>query len=147
MIVEFAFVLLKICEIFQNIKRIFFQICGDKMKSIDQQLKGCQLRLQSKCFSGHTSLWQSSADIGQMAEVNLCSAAILFSGSTFTEISGFFRALECQFISRSTYYKNQAHYLIPAISKFYKEEQDRITAELAEQSSSVTVMGDERYVI
>ena len=61
------------------------------MKSIDQQLKGCQLRLQSKCFSGHTSLWQSSADIGQMAEVNLlCSAAILFSGSTFTEISGFF---------------------------------------------------------
>ena len=118
------------------------------MKSIDQQLKGCQLRLQSKCFSGHTSLWQSSADIGQMAEVNLlCSAAVLFSGSTFTEISGFFRALECQFISHSTYYKNQAHYLIPAISKFYEEEQDRIMAELAEQNSSVTVMGDGRYVI
>ena len=118
------------------------------MKSIDQHLKVVSCVYKVNASVGTLRFDSRQQTFGQMAEVNLlCSAAILFSGSTFTEISGFFRALECQFISHSTCYKNQAHYLIPAISKFYEEEQDRIMAELAEQNSSVTVMGDGRYVI
>ena len=80
-----------------------------------------------------------------MAEINLvASAAILYSGATYSDIADYFRLLDATFLSSATYYSNQSNYLIPTISKYYIQQQEILLRELSARES-VVIMGDGRY--
>ena len=123
----------------------FFQVCGDAFNSIQHSYKGCQLSIESSCASGHSCIWKSSLDLGRMADINLLSsAAVLYTGSTYTEIAEYFNLLDVAFLSSSTFYSIQRKYLIPTIQEFFNEQLNLILQLVIDLRHSVPVMGDGR---
>ena len=115
---------------------------------VRKKYSGGKLTICCLCGNNHDTEWKSSFDIRAMAEINLCSAAaVLYSGSTYTEISEFFSLANIPFLSAAEYYRIQRTYLIPTINSFYQEKLAEIHLKLlADESCSdaVTLMGDGR---
>lgn len=68
------------------------------------------------------------------------SASILFSGNNFEKIAKLADFLELSFISKTTYYRAQRIYLIPAVTKWWKWQQGEIFRGL--QNEDLVVRGD-----
>jgi hypothetical protein len=60
------------------------------------------------CSQGHDQQWRSQPSIAEMPAGNLMvSAAVLFSGETYSKISHFAQILKLQFLSGSTFHRLQ----------------------------------------
>ncbi|CAH3025759.1 unnamed protein product [Porites evermanni] len=68
------------------------------------------------------------------------SASILFSGNNFEKIAKLADFLELSFISKTTYYRAQRIYLIPALTEWWKWQQGEIFRGL--QNKDLVVRGD-----
>jgi hypothetical protein len=70
----------------------------------------------------------------------MVSAAILYSGNTYTALADFSAALDMQFLSKTTYNKIQKNVLLPVVQEAWTEERKGADAGL--QSARVIVAGD-----
>lgn len=60
----------------------------------------------------------------------LASAALLFSGNNFGKLALFSQLLKLHFVSSSAYHRIQRFYLVPAVDKAWKIEQDSLIQSL-----------------
>ena len=73
----------------------------------------------------------------------LTSAAILFSGNTFSRIAQFASFLKLKFFSHSTFYNIQNKFLFPLVDKAWIEERSSVL-EAIKRDGPVNLIGDGR---
>ena len=79
------------------------------------------------CVNGHATIWNSQPLINKMPAGNLLtSAAILFSGNTFSSVSQVASFFNLTFFSQITYYDIQSRYLFPVVNKAWAEEKGEL---------------------
>lgn len=106
------------------------QCCVDDQKLISS---GSKIRIEWNCLAGHSGVWQSCPDVRGMPENNiLSSAAILFTGTTETEISEWAEVLKLQLPKKTAYYSVQSAYLMPVVHEAYTEMQEELLTYMRE---------------
>ena len=124
--------------------------CGAGIIDTVQYRKGSQIKISWECVKRHTGSWQSCPDVRQMAQTNIVSmAAILFTGSTFTEIKDWADLCNVQLPSSTTFYEYQSSYLLPVIDEEYELQRKSIVATIIEDAKAgkpVHLCGDGRQV-
>ena len=115
--------------------------------SVNKTYASTKLTVLCECCQGHSTKWESSADLQRRSEINLWSAAaILFTGTTHAEISRYFSAMQIPFLSESTYYRIQRKYLIPTVDEYFAEKQQEVMQLIKDLAAKkpLTIMGDGR---
>ena len=116
--------------VFNDCLQELFQFCpvgGSPVVSHTQFCTGTLLTVNIICSKGHERQWRSQPSITGMPAGNLMvSAAILFSGETYSKISHFAEILKLQFLSESTYYRIQDEYVLPVTNDAWKKHQQEI---------------------
>ena len=137
-----------------NMKYIVFESCLDKLirfcpdcgapvTETSKLVVGTQINIKISCHNGHTSIWHSQPMVHKMPAGNLLiSAAILFSGNTFTHIENLCKLFQLQFISHTTYNDIQQEILFPTINAAYLENQQNVHSYLS--GKPLMVSGDGR---
>ena len=92
------------------LKRLFKILSICEKSCVISELKettcGSMLKVKIRCINDHDYCWTSQPVIRHIAAGNLLtSAAILFSGNTFSHIAQFASFLKLKFFSNTTYYK------------------------------------------
>lgn len=122
--------------------------CGMPMEEKKLTKNGSQLKIRWTCLQGHKGSWQSCPDQRKMARNNiLTSAAILFTGATYTDIKEWSSLLNLQLPAKTQYYNLQSKYLVPVINNAYKNQQGRIIERLKDNTDTteqVALAGDAR---
>ena len=129
--------------------------CGQiiEKSEIDIATSGSKIKIKWTCNGGHRGEchrgeWQSCPDVRGMPENNLVSsAAILFTGTTQTEITEWADLLNLQLPAKTTYYTLQSTYLIPVVYEAYNEMQEEVMSNLREITSKgghIDIGGDGR---
>ena len=96
------------------------------------------------CVNNHLTCWNSQPLIKNIAAGNLLSsAAILFSGNTFSHIAQFASFLNLKFFSHTTSSNIQNKYLFPVVNKAWKEERSSVLDEV-KSNGAVNLIGDGR---
>ncbi|KAL9978425.1 hypothetical protein ACROYT_G015938 [Oculina patagonica] len=104
---------------------------------------GCQLTTTvSHTLNGTGALikWMLS---GVLANNLQACAAVLLSGSNFSQVERFSKFLGLSFVSSSTFCRAQRVYLVPAINEWWTWQQGLIHQEL--QGQNLVVMGDGQF--
>ncbi|XP_070412241.1 uncharacterized protein [Nothobranchius furzeri] len=106
---------------------------------------GTLLRVTQRCSCcEHYNEWSNQPMVNSIPAGNLqLCAAVLFTGSSFSQISKFLGAFNVQGLSKQTFYRHQAKLLIPTVSWQWQLEQADIIQE-ATESGPVTLGGDMR---
>ena len=103
--------------------RVCLAHCKSKMKTIN----GTLIVVESVCVNGHSRTWSSQPLSGEMPWGNLlCSASILFSGSSPAKAISFLRHMGVLTMSKRTYHRIQEAYLIPVVSGVWKSQQQHL---------------------
>uniref|UniRef100_A0A9J8A9J5 THAP-type domain-containing protein n=1 Tax=Cyprinus carpio carpio TaxID=630221 RepID=A0A9J8A9J5_CYPCA len=112
---------------------------------VSQTIIGTLLRVKQHCaYCEYSSDWSSQPMVNNIPAGNLqLCAAVLFTGSSFCQISKFLDAFKIQGISESCFNKHQAKLLIPTINWQWKIDQDD-AIENAIANGAVTLGGDMR---
>ncbi|KTF71377.1 hypothetical protein cypCar_00048350, partial [Cyprinus carpio] len=112
---------------------------------VSQTTIGTLLRVKQHCaYCEYSSDWSSQPMVNNIPAGNLqLCAALLFSGSSFCQISKLLDAFKIQGISESCFHKHQAKLLIPTINWQWKIDQDD-AIENAIANGAVTLGGDMR---
>ena len=87
------------------------------------------LKVKVQCINGHQFTWASQPTLGEgsagvYAGSLLIAASILFSGGNFAKVAHFASILKMNFISKSTFFRHQGNYLIPAIHDAWNAKQE-----------------------
>lgn len=101
--------------------------CGAVIEEEDRKVTttGSRIHIKWMCLQGHSGEWESCPLRRGMAENNLLVASsILFTGSTFTEISDWAEVLNLQIPQKTTFYELQKVYLVPVIEQAYRDYQE-----------------------
>ena len=110
---------------------------------IQSHMDGTCLTVTFTCMRGHEFKWKSQPMIGQQAAGNvLLTAAICFSGNTFTKIENLCDTFKLVFIGRTSFHRIENDYVIPSIHRLYMQQKDIITR--AVRSQKRVVSGDGR---
>ena len=106
---------------------------------------GSMLSVKIRCINNHDDFcWTSQPMIKNMPAGNLLtSAAILFSGNTFSRIAQFASFLKLNFFSHSTFYNIQNKFLFPLVDKAWTEERSSVL-EAIKREGPVNLIGDGR---
>jgi len=102
--------------------------CGSPI-NIDYDVSGCCLVMFGCCANGHRLDWASSdfhtnKNGSKIYNINVAlSAAIIFSGNSFSKISNCLKFMNVATISSSTFHCYQRHFIAPAVNKFYLKKQ------------------------
>lgn len=117
--------------------------CGASVVSCCKMFTGSQLTVKLSCHNNHNIVWHSQPLLNKMAAGNLLiSAAILFSGGTFSNFNTFCELLTLQFLSKSLFYKIQKSVLFPLINTAWLEQQQTVIGYLS--GKPIKVSGDGR---
>ena len=85
---------------------------------------GTMVVVESVCINGHTQTWSSQPMSGKMPWDNLlCSASILFSGSSPAKAITFLRHMGVLTMSKRTYHRIQEAYLVPVVKAVWNSQQ------------------------
>ena len=97
------------------------------------------------CVNNHLTCLNSQPLIKNIAAGNvLSSAAILFSGNTFSHIAQFASFLNLKFFSLTTFYNiTQNKYFFPVVNKTWKEERSSVLDEVKSNGPD-NLIGDGR---
>ena len=106
---------------------------------------GSMLSVKIRCINNHDDFcWTSQPMIKNMPAGNLLtSAAILFSGNTFSRIAQFASFLKLLFFSHSTFNNIQNKFLFPLVDKAWTEERSSVL-EAIKREGPVNLIGDGR---
>nr|XP_055065932.1 uncharacterized protein LOC129447961 [Misgurnus anguillicaudatus] len=100
-------------------------VCSQSL-DVSQTTIGTLLRVKQHCaYCEYSSDWSSQPMVNNIPAGNLqLSAAVLFTGSSFSQISKFLDAFKIQGISEPCFHEHQAKLLIPTMNLQCKIEQD-----------------------
>ena len=119
-------------------------ICGAAISEWKETTSGSMLSVKMMCINSHQTCWSSQPLIKNIAAGNLLSsAAILFSGNTFSRIAQFASFLNLKFFSHTTYYNIQNKYLFPVVNKAWNEEKTSVL-DAVKRDGPVNLIGDGR---
>ena len=119
--------------------------CGLAIIEKKKIVKGSMLSVEAVCIQGHVNKWDSQPSINGMPIGNLLiSAAILFSGNTFTPINHFATCLNLQLVSKSSFYKIQEKYVFPVVQNSWHDHQQQLLQQIRDRRSPINVCGDGR---
>ena len=122
----------------------FCSKCGGTILESTETTSGSMLSVKMLCVNNHLTCWNSQPLIKNIAAGNLLSsAAILFSGNTFSRVAQFASFLNLKFFSHTTYYNIQKKYLFPVVNKAWKEEKSSVLDEV-KSNGPVNLIGDGR---
>ena len=118
--------------------------CGSTVYNCQESTSGSMLSVLIFCVNGHEISWNSQPLINRMPAGNLlASAAILFSGNTFSRISQLASFLNLKFFSHTTFYDIQKKYLIPVVNEAWAEHKRGIL-NATQEEEPVNVISDGR---
>ena len=122
----------------------FCSKCGGTIFESTETTCGSMFSVKMLCVNNHLTSWNSQPLIKNIAAGNLLSsAAILFSGNTFSHIAQFASFLNLKFFSHTTFYNIQNKYLFPVVNKAWKEERSSVLDEV-KSNGPVNLIGDGR---
>ena len=108
---------------------------------VDYTLCGTSALVKWTCPLGHKGkFWTSHKVNGALVNNLQTSAAILLSGCSFIKVAKMAQFLGLSFPSKSTFYRAQRLYLIPAVTEWWKWQQEKIFSEL--RGKQIVVAGD-----
>ena len=120
----------------------FCSKCGEAIFESKETTSGSMFSVKMQCVNNHLTSWNSQPLIKNTAAGNLlASAAILFSGNTFSHIAQFASFLNMKFFSHTTYYNIQKKYLFPTVNKAWIEERSSVLDEI-KSNGPVNLIGD-----
>ena len=91
--------------------------CYSPTIHINNHMVDSMLSISYSCLNGHSSKWNSQPLLNAMPAGNLLvSAAILFSGNTYTNINSFSNFCGLPIISETKFYDIQKQYLWPIVN-------------------------------
>ena len=104
---------------------------------------GTWLTVQYTCAVGHHNRWHSQPLLRGMAAGNLLlSAAILFSGSTFTKFAHLDDVLNLSILAERTFHDIQSKYLFSVVHHTWTQHQQQVFQRL--QGQELKISGDGR---
>uniref|UniRef100_A0A8C3I818 Uncharacterized protein n=1 Tax=Chrysemys picta bellii TaxID=8478 RepID=A0A8C3I818_CHRPI len=118
--------------------------CAGEVDISVQPVSSC-VHLIWKCSAGHIAFEWSSQPLvkGQTHAGDLAlSAAIILSGNNFGKISQMANFMKLTFVSASTFFRMQRHFIVPTIESFWCRMKQHILEEL--HGKEVVIMGDGR---
>ena len=117
--------------------------CNGQTTVVVQQVVGSMVVVNVSCIQGHKMQWESQPTHGTMPWGNLrCAAAILFSGSSVSQIITLSKHLTLPLFSHHTFNKLQKCYLVPAIVETWRTQQSAMLSDIA--GHHLVVGGDGR---
>lgn len=128
---------------------LLMQVFADKCQhpGCQQQTKvyhtlcGTSVLLKWTCPLGHKgNFWSSRKGNGVLVNNLKTSAAIVLSGCSFIKVAKMAKFLGLSFPPKSTFFRVQRLYVIPAVSDWWKWQQEKIFYELKDQE--LVVAGD-----
>lgn len=132
--------------VFESCLRRLFQTCPICLQHIGEtnlETSGSLLSVQHICTSGHVSKWFSQPHVSGVAAGNLLlSAAILFSGSSYTKFAHLADTLNLPILAERTFHRIQSNYLFPVIHRTWTQHQQLIIQRL--QGQDLKISGDGR---
>ena len=133
--------------VFESCLKLLLQFCskcGGTIFESTETTSGSMFSVKMLCVNNHLTCWNSQPLIKNIAAGNLLSsAAILFSGNTFSHIAQFASFLNLKFFSHTTFYNIQNKYLFPVVNKAWKEERSSVLNEV-KSNGPVSLIGDGR---
>ena len=118
--------------------------CGSLTKINGYFYNGSMIGVHMLCGIGHKFIWHSQTMIKGIAVGNLrLSAAILFSGNTYTRFKDIFRFSSIKHFEKSTYQRYQNKYLFGVINETWLDERARVLQH-ASKKGYINVIGDGR---
>lgn len=102
-------------ELFQTCRK---KGCSAEVTGMQQLISGSRLIVKTKCSSGCSCIWSSQPLLSKMGAGNLLlSAAVLFSGNTYTRLYDIADHLNMPILSESRFYALQQKYLFPVVNE------------------------------
>ena len=102
---------------------------------------GTMLIVNCSCSSGHNYRFASSHDVnGIYANSIQAAVSVLFSGNSFAKIQRLAHFFGVAFLSKSTYFRLQCVYLIPAVNEWWCWTRDQLLNELS--GEDIVIGGD-----
>ena len=112
--------------------------------TLSTSLQGTLLVVKATCQDDHTFTWHSQPLVGKAAAGNLLlSAAIVFSGSTYTTFANIANLINLSLFSDRTFYKIQQTRIFPIVNAYYSQNQT-VVAEILRQQGPLVLSGDGR---
>lgn len=125
--------------------------CGVAIDENTTVSNGSMIKVEWTCLNQHKGVWRSCPEIRGMPEHNLVSsAAIIFTGTTQTEIQEWADLINLQLPKTTSYYSLQSTYLIPVVHQAYTDMQESILSELQDTACAgghTDMGGDARYIL
>ena len=120
------------------------QECGSPILDRSHVAQGSSILVTGSCANYHDFQWSSSPKIGQMPASNLVlSAAILFSGGTFTTFHQAFDFMSMAVHSERTHHNIQSSYLFPVVHHAWQKQETQVL-ERSNTQTVINVIGDGR---
>jgi hypothetical protein len=121
----------------------FCSRCSARITDISKHTTGSMLSVTTTCQYYHTVTWHSQPLIHRMPAGNLLlSAAILLSGSTYSQTERLADILRLPILSDSEFYRIQRTYLFPPIDDYWTMHQTALLSVLA--TEDLYLCGDAR---
>ena len=125
--------------------------CNESLEVDDElpfgRVKGSMLTLKLECINGHEWVWNSQPLLGKgrdevPAGNLLASAAMLYSGASYSKVAHMASFMNLEFISQSTMNNHQRDYLFPVVHETWYHEQHTLWDSLV--GKQVKLSGDGR---
>uniref|UniRef100_A0A8C5GYH7 Uncharacterized protein n=1 Tax=Gouania willdenowi TaxID=441366 RepID=A0A8C5GYH7_GOUWI len=111
--------------------------CGVAIEEKTTVSNGSMIKVEWTCLNQHKGMWRSCPEVRGMPENNLVSsAAIIFTGTTETEVKEWADLINLQLPKKTSYYALQSTHLIPVVHQAYTDMQELILSELQETACS-----------
>lgn len=122
--------------------------CGVAIADKTVIRSGSQIKVEWTCLNSHHDKWISCPDVQGMGQNNLqIPAAILLTGTTFTEINQWAKLLNLQLPKKTQYNDVQNKYLFPVVHQAYEEHRQNLMQEVMQlkaDGNAIELSGDAR---
>lgn len=118
--------------------------CGSPTEIEHEFLTGSMLTVKYSCLSGHSDVWRSQPFENKKPVGNvLLSAALLFTGNSYSKMSSFAKSINLAFPSKTVYQQEQNATLFPVVQEKWLEEKGKAQAEV-KALPKIILAGDAR---
>ena len=112
------------------LKKCLFLTCLSPVTISIFLFKGSQLIVKTKCQEDHETIWKSQPNCNHYSIGNLISATtVRFRTNIYQRLSCFFEVAGIQWITKTSYYAIQNHFLLGVIKRNYIKKSHTILEE------------------
>ena len=135
--------------VFESALLLLFNLCifcGQSSTALKKTVIGTFLRITQTCTECcRVRVWDSQPHLGRTPAGNIrLSAAILFVGALPAQALRMFSVLNCPTISKKAFFRHQTHFLQPAITLVWREQQQSLMAKFKDSIKGLQLAGDGR---